>query len=164
MEVCYWALLFMPLVPLHHLLNVFVQLANKRGFKQTNKKCAFVAAVTLLKCRCLATIRVTHIITSVETSKWLPSKKKSAATATNIVLASKWPNLLITEERCSALFYMSMYTFIYNLLNVLVQIANKMGFKRKCRELWEGFKIMYHNMRTKFHTYWLKQTDRMVIT
>jgi hypothetical protein len=34
MEVCYWALLFMPLVILHHLLNVFVQLANKRGFKQ----------------------------------------------------------------------------------------------------------------------------------
>jgi hypothetical protein len=40
MEVCYWALLFMPLVILHHLLNVFVQLANKRGFKQKkqNKK------------------------------------------------------------------------------------------------------------------------------
>jgi hypothetical protein len=36
MEVCYWALLFMPLVILHHLLNVFVQLENKRGF--TNKK------------------------------------------------------------------------------------------------------------------------------
>jgi hypothetical protein len=34
MEVCYWALLFMPLVILHHLLNVFVQLANKREFKQ----------------------------------------------------------------------------------------------------------------------------------
>jgi hypothetical protein len=33
MEVCYWALLFMPLVSLHHLLNVFVQLTNKRGFK-----------------------------------------------------------------------------------------------------------------------------------
>jgi hypothetical protein len=26
---------------------------------------------------------------------------------------------------------MPMYTFIYNLLNVLVQIANKMGFKIK---------------------------------
>jgi hypothetical protein len=38
MEVCYWALLFMPLVILHHFLNVFVQLANKRGFKQANKK------------------------------------------------------------------------------------------------------------------------------
>jgi hypothetical protein len=37
MEVCYWALLFMLLVILHHLLNVFVQLANKREFKQTNK-------------------------------------------------------------------------------------------------------------------------------
>jgi hypothetical protein len=34
MEVCYWALLFMPLVILHHLLNVFVQLANKRGEKK----------------------------------------------------------------------------------------------------------------------------------
>jgi hypothetical protein len=33
MEVCYWALLFMPLVILHQLLNVFVQLANKSGFK-----------------------------------------------------------------------------------------------------------------------------------
>jgi hypothetical protein len=38
MEVCYWALLFMPLVILHHLLNVFVQLANKRGFKQKKNK------------------------------------------------------------------------------------------------------------------------------
>jgi hypothetical protein len=28
----------MPLVILHYLPNVFVQLANKRGFKQTNKK------------------------------------------------------------------------------------------------------------------------------
>jgi hypothetical protein len=37
MEVCYWALLFMLLVILHHLLNVFVQLANKRGFKQKQK-------------------------------------------------------------------------------------------------------------------------------
>jgi hypothetical protein len=36
--VCYWALLFMPLVILHHLLNVFVQLANKRGFTQKKKK------------------------------------------------------------------------------------------------------------------------------
>jgi hypothetical protein len=36
MKVCYWALLFMPLVILHHLLNVFVQLANKRG--STKKK------------------------------------------------------------------------------------------------------------------------------
>jgi hypothetical protein len=39
MKVCYWALLFMPLVILHHLLNVFVvQLANKRGFTTTTKK------------------------------------------------------------------------------------------------------------------------------
>jgi hypothetical protein len=27
----------MPLVILHHLLNVFVQLANKRGFKKKKK-------------------------------------------------------------------------------------------------------------------------------
>jgi hypothetical protein len=33
MEVCYWALLFMPLVILHHLLNAFVQLSNKMGLK-----------------------------------------------------------------------------------------------------------------------------------
>jgi hypothetical protein len=32
--MCYWALLFMPLVILHHLLNVFVQLENKRGLKK----------------------------------------------------------------------------------------------------------------------------------
>jgi hypothetical protein len=38
MEVCYWALLFMPLVILHHLLNVFVQLPNKRGFTKKKKK------------------------------------------------------------------------------------------------------------------------------
>jgi hypothetical protein len=34
MEVCYLALLFMPLVILHHLLYVSVQLANKRGLKK----------------------------------------------------------------------------------------------------------------------------------
>jgi hypothetical protein len=37
MEVCYWVLLFMPLVILHHLLNVFVQLANKRGLTKKKK-------------------------------------------------------------------------------------------------------------------------------
>jgi hypothetical protein len=31
---CATELLFMPLVILHHLLNVSAQLANKRGFKQ----------------------------------------------------------------------------------------------------------------------------------
>jgi hypothetical protein len=36
MEVCYRALLFMPVVVVisQHLLNVFVQLANKRGLKK----------------------------------------------------------------------------------------------------------------------------------
>jgi hypothetical protein len=38
MEVCYWALLFMPLVILHHLPNVFVQLANKMGFTKKKKR------------------------------------------------------------------------------------------------------------------------------
>jgi hypothetical protein len=39
-------------------------------------------------------------------------------------------NLLVTEERYWALFYMSMYTFIHSMLNVLVQIANKMGLQK----------------------------------
>jgi hypothetical protein len=51
MEVCYWALLFMPLVILHHLLNVFVQLANKRGF--TKKKKIWEAPTgTYIGCSC----------------------------------------------------------------------------------------------------------------
>jgi hypothetical protein len=36
----------MPLVILHHLLNVFVQLANKRGFTKKKKKknsCGYVS-------------------------------------------------------------------------------------------------------------------------
>jgi hypothetical protein len=45
MEVCYWALLFMPLVILHHLLNVFVQLANKRGFTKKKKNYSTLLAV-----------------------------------------------------------------------------------------------------------------------
>jgi hypothetical protein len=56
MEVCYWALLFMPLVILHHLLNVFVQLANKRGFTKKKKR-VFVASGTYLPSRCLAMAR-----------------------------------------------------------------------------------------------------------
>jgi hypothetical protein len=38
MEVCYWALLFMPLVIGHYLLNVSVQLANKKGIQTKKKK------------------------------------------------------------------------------------------------------------------------------
>jgi hypothetical protein len=54
MEVCYWALLFMPLVILHHLLNIFVQLANKRGFTKKKKKigifhCVFQLSPTTLQ-------------------------------------------------------------------------------------------------------------------
>jgi hypothetical protein len=40
-------------------------------------------------------------------------------------------NLLVTEERYRALFYMPPYTFIRNLLYVLVQIANKMGLQKQ---------------------------------
>jgi hypothetical protein len=39
-------------------------------------------------------------------------------------------NLLVTEERYWALFYMPLYTFLHNLLNVPVPTANKMGFKK----------------------------------
>jgi hypothetical protein len=37
---------------------------------------------------------------------------------------------LVTEESYQALFYMPLYTFIHNLLNVLVQIAHKMGLQK----------------------------------
>jgi hypothetical protein len=49
MEVCYWALLFMPLVILHHLLNVFVQLANKRGFTKKKKKNLCAIKILLIR-------------------------------------------------------------------------------------------------------------------
>jgi hypothetical protein len=39
-------------------------------------------------------------------------------------------NQLITEERYWALFDMPLYTFLHNLLNVLVQIANRMGLQK----------------------------------
>jgi hypothetical protein len=37
---------------------------------------------------------------------------------------------LVTEERYRTPFYMPLYTFIHNLLNVLVQTANTMGLKK----------------------------------
>jgi hypothetical protein len=40
-------------------------------------------------------------------------------------------DLLVTEEPYWALFYMPLYTFLHNLLNVLVQITNKMGLQKK---------------------------------
>jgi hypothetical protein len=52
MEVCYWALLLMPLVILHHLLNVFVQLANKSGFTKKN----------LVTRMCLQTLLVVRLL------------------------------------------------------------------------------------------------------
>jgi hypothetical protein len=41
---------------------------------------------------------------------------------------------LVTEERYWALFYMPLYTFIHNLLNVLVQTADRMGLQNKLLE------------------------------
>jgi hypothetical protein len=40
-------------------------------------------------------------------------------------------NLLVTEEHYWALFYMPLCMFLLSLLNVLVQIANKMGLQIK---------------------------------
>jgi hypothetical protein len=40
---------------------------------------------------------------------------------------------LVTEERYRALFYMPLYTFLHNLLIVLVQIANQMGLQKYIR-------------------------------
>jgi hypothetical protein len=34
-------------------------------------------------------------------------------------------------EECSALFYMPLHIILHNLLNVLVQMANKMGSQRE---------------------------------
>jgi hypothetical protein len=50
-------------------------------------------------------------------------------------------NLLVTEERYWALFYMPLYTFLHNLLDVLVQIANKTGLRKNYseRHLWTDF-------------------------
>jgi hypothetical protein len=43
-------------------------------------------------------------------------------------------NLLVTEESYRALFHMPLYTFLHNLLNVLVHIAVKIGLqKNRCR-------------------------------
>jgi hypothetical protein len=39
--------------------------------------------------------------------------------------------LLVTEERFWTLFYMPLYTCLHNLLNVLVQSANKMGLRKQ---------------------------------
>jgi hypothetical protein len=39
--------------------------------------------------------------------------------------------LLVTEKCLWALFYMPLYKFLHNLLNVLVKIANKMGLWKK---------------------------------
>jgi hypothetical protein len=38
-------------------------------------------------------------------------------------------SLLVTEECYCTLLYMPLYTFLYNLLNVLVHNANKIAIK-----------------------------------
>jgi hypothetical protein len=40
-------------------------------------------------------------------------------------------NLLVTEERYWAPFHMPLHTFLHNSLNVLVQIADKMGLQKE---------------------------------
>jgi hypothetical protein len=40
-------------------------------------------------------------------------------------------SLLVTEEHYWALLYIILYTFLHNLLNVPVQIVNKMGLQKK---------------------------------
>jgi hypothetical protein len=40
-------------------------------------------------------------------------------------------NLLVTEERYWVPFYMPLYTFLQNLLNLLVHIASKIGLQKK---------------------------------
>jgi hypothetical protein len=56
------------------------------------------------------------------------------------IMASQKPqetfNLIPTEERYWALFYMPLYTFIRGLLNVLVQVANKMRLRKKKTAKW----------------------------
>jgi hypothetical protein len=40
-------------------------------------------------------------------------------------------NLLVTEERYWTLLHMPLHTFLHHLLNVLVQIANKMELQKE---------------------------------
>jgi hypothetical protein len=61
---------------------------------------------------------------------------KSDASKTKMLLRSSQKpqealNLLVTEERYWTLFYMPQYKFLHNSLNVLIQIANKMGLQNK---------------------------------
>jgi hypothetical protein len=44
-------------------------------------------------------------------------------------------NLLVTEERFRALFCIPLYTFLHNLLDALVQIANKMELQQMYIEI-----------------------------
>jgi hypothetical protein len=55
-------------------------------------------------------------------------------------------NPLVTEERYCALIYMSLYTFLHSLLNVLVQIANKMGLQKNKKSLTTAVLVDYNDM------------------
>jgi hypothetical protein len=44
-------------------------------------------------------------------------------------------NLLVTDELLSTLLYEIAYVFLHNLLNVLVQMANKVGLQQKIGRL-----------------------------
>jgi hypothetical protein len=45
---------------------------------------------------------------------------------------------------------MPLYTFIHSLLNVLVEIANKMGFKKKLRKMKKNNKNMRMKAQEKY--------------
>jgi hypothetical protein len=51
-------------------------------------------------------------------------------------------NLLVTEESYWALFYMPLYTFLHNLLNVLVQIANIIGLQKISKDTRLSFLVL----------------------
>jgi hypothetical protein len=89
------------------------------------------------------------------TSKYPQNTEKNPPTRTSaqhVVLvckphsqkSQKALNLLITQDRYCARFYMPLYTFLHNLLNVLVQIANKMGLRRKIQAFWARISRMMY--------------------
>jgi methionyl-tRNA synthetase len=68
--------------------------------------------------------------------------------------------LSFTEERHWALFYMTLYKFLHNLLNVLLQIANKIWLQKKkniYHRFLNGMLVAKHISRSilleQFYTY-----------